>query len=467
MIGVALVLSLVWTAPALAQDSGTGDTDGAQPTSRAARAFPAQLGCVEWPTDAWPRSRLPAGVARSDINEVVNDFRRRGGRSVVIIHGGRLVYEWYRGDITPETVNHSFSVSKSITATMAGILHREGLISDVEAPVPVPEWQTPGDPRAAITWHNLMSMRTGLEWNESYDFGTESDNVAALISGDAGGYAAAKPLVAEPGTSSNYSTGTTHLLARSMGQVLGATGEAMEAEVRQRLFDPLGIGTVEMGFDQSGYWLGGALTDMTTRDFARYGLLHLRGGEWDGEQLLPHNWVHRRGADGHDTHFWAGPTDRFGGFGIFGQSVKIAADLDLVVAANSDNGGFYNELIEELFVDAQRPSCGRDATFGRPLDDPGRIYRPGRSIMVRFSVEGGPPAYGTGATVVSRRVHCRYGYSLKPDVPVPGRVRQRADGQYRIEWPTRPGWRGCRQLQVMLPDGSAHIATVRFPPHRR
>ena len=475
LLAVAIALGTIGLVPAAQAQPGVADPSnladrgstrpgpvaGAQ--GRALRPFPEQPGCVPWPTDRWRRGRLPTDVARSDVNELVNRFRQVGGRAIVIVQGGRLVYEWYRDGITPNTVNASFSVSKSITGTVAGLLHRDGVIPDVEAPAPVPEWQSPGDPRAAITWHHLMNMRPGLKWTESYDFlEPGNDIIDSISSGDAGGWVASQPLVATPGSQLNYSTGTTNLLARTMGQVLGRTGPAMEAEVNRLLFDPLGIESAQMGFDESGHWLGGYSTNMTTRDFARYGLFHLRGGAWDDAQLLPENWIHRVGADGHATQFWAAPRDRFSAVGIRGQWVSVAKDLDLVIAGNSDSGRVHEDVFERLFAWAGRSPCGREVRVHRPVNDPARRFPAGEPITVRFSVDGGPSSYGTRATVSSRRAHCKSARSTREDLPVAGRVRQRADGRYRVVWPTRASWRGCRELRIALPDGTVSSTRVRF-----
>ncbi|MGI9602623.1 MAG: serine hydrolase domain-containing protein [Acidimicrobiales bacterium] len=437
-----------------------GLADGA----RSLHPFPDQLDCVEWPTDEWPTGALPDGVRRSDLDQVAAQFRQSSGRALVVVHGGRIVYEWYRDGITPDSINPSFSVSKSIAGTVAGTMVRDGTIADVEAPAPVPEWQGGGDPRAAITWHHLMNMRPGLEWNENYSFGDpNNDIILSIASGDAGGYVANKPLVADPGTSYNYSTGTSNLLGRTMGQQLGLTGDDMDAEVRRRLFDPLGIGTVDMGFDQSGYWMGGFSTNMSTRDFARYGLLHLRDGQWDGRRLLPRNWSRRVGDDGYATQFWAGPQDRFRAVGLFGQSVSIATDLDLVIAANSDAGGVASWRIEELFEQAAPPACDGAVQFHRPLDDPTRRFRGGQQIMIRFSIHGDDGSgAGRSAAIVSRKVHCRTGVALKDDVAVRGRIAQRANGWYRVRWQTRANWKGCRDLIITLPDDSVHSTVVKF-----
>lgn len=325
-------------------------------------AFPDQLECVAWPTNGWPKGALPDGVDRADLDDIAarSAANPTAWQSFVVIHGGKVVYEWYDAGTNAATIRPSFSVSKSITATMAGLLIDDGLLS-LDGPAPVPEWSDPGDPRHAISLRNLLNMASGLEWDESYSFADDTDIIQMLASADTGGYVANKPLVAPPGTEHRYSTGTTTLIARIMAQATGKSGPAFRALMDERLFNPLGISNVEVQFDQIGTWFGGGGTNMATRDFAKLGLLYLRDGVWEDEQLLPDGWAEyvRTPAptnSGYGAQFWIRDSGRFEMIGLYGQSVLIAPDLDLVVAVANSGASTYE--VASLFEAAATPSCG-------------------------------------------------------------------------------------------------------------
>ena len=101
---------------------------------------------------------------------------------------------------------------------------------------------------------------------------------------------AAQPLESEPGSTFEYSTGTTALLAGIAADALGGCAAATDY-LNERLLEPIGITTDQLVSDGGGCWFGGFGANMTTRDFARFGLLYLRGGEWDGRPIVPTSWV--------------------------------------------------------------------------------------------------------------------------------------------------------------------------------
>ena len=320
--------------------------------------LPPQLECVSWPTGGWPTGDLPAGVDRAAVEalgeQMVGTY---GGDSVVVIQGGRLVYENYAEGMGADTVFPSMSMSKSFTSTMVGLLVDDGLI-DIDQDELFPEWSDPADPRSGITTRHLLNMSSGLQFDEIY--GGDSDVIRMIQSADAAAYVVAKPSAHPPGTSFSYSTGDTMLLSRVIGDAAGVSGPTYEAMLQDRLFAPLGIDPVIAGFDEAGRWRAGWFTNTTTRNFAKLGLLYLRHGVWEDQQFLSEDWVDfvRTPAptySGYGGQFWLNGDGSFSMVGVGGQNVLIVPRLDLIVAVN--NGGSAGSMAN-LFANAAPATCG-------------------------------------------------------------------------------------------------------------
>jgi CubicO group peptidase (beta-lactamase class C family) len=314
---------------------------------------------VPYPGADWPTGALPAGVDRAAIDDAVAAAMgpaNAGGRvqSVVVIHGGRLVYERYHPRDGPDQVMSSYSVAKSFTSAIIGLLIGDGLLSLDEHP-PRPEWPA-GDPRQAITVRQLLEMSSGLQWKE--DASIVGLVIQWLGSPSAAHLVAERPLTSEPGTTFNYSTGTSALLAGIAADALGGC-PSLDTYLHQRLLDPLGITTEQITKDGGGCFVGGFGMDMTTRDFARFGLLYLRGGQWAGQQLLPPGWVDESRVPAatnpeYGLH-WRLDGDTFSAQGLFNQRIVVLPEDDLVIATNSTNGGDPDPMIRtivEQFQDA-------------------------------------------------------------------------------------------------------------------
>jgi CubicO group peptidase (beta-lactamase class C family) len=280
------------------------------------------------------------------------------GDSVVVIHSGRLVYEKYADHVTPDTVLPSFSVSKSFTSTMIGLLVDDGKLA-LDRRAPINAWSAPTDPRRAITLRNILNMSSGLQWNENYS-DAQSDVFQMVAAGDESSYVIAKPLDAKPGSRWQYSTGDTAVLGRIIGDTAHVSGAAYQAYLHKRLFDPLGINPVVAGVDRAGRWRAGWQTNTTTRNFAKLGLLYLRDGVWENKQFLSSSWVNfvRTPSPaylGYGGQFWLDGDGSFRMIGLYGQTVHIIPDLDLIIAIN--NGGSDFPMVD-AFRNAQAPSCG-------------------------------------------------------------------------------------------------------------
>jgi CubicO group peptidase (beta-lactamase class C family) len=317
--------------------------------------LPAQPPGVAWPTASWPQGDLPvdraAGVeallARAFEADPAGDLGAT--HAVVIVQGGRIVAERYGPDHDPDITCPSWSMAKSMTQALVGIAAADGLI-DVRAPADVPCWRGAGDPRGAITLDHLLRMSSGLDWLEDYTPTNPSDVIEMLWgkgSGDVAAFAEAKPLAHDPGTVFYYSSGTTNIVSRCLSRALGLEGEAMQTFMTERLFGPLGMTSATPKFDAAGTFIGSSFCFCTPRDFARFGLLYLRDGVWDGRRILPEGWVdyartptwQQPGgeADGaYGAHWWlemAGP-GTFSANGYEGQHIVVCPDRDLIITRN-------------------------------------------------------------------------------------------------------------------------------------
>jgi CubicO group peptidase (beta-lactamase class C family) len=261
----------------------------------------------------------------------------------VAVQGGRVVAERYGPGVDAASTLISWSMAKSITHGLAGLMCADGRL-DVDAPLAAPEWAAPDDPRNAITTRDLLLMRSGLRFVEDYVDDTASDCLSMLWgdgADDVGHYAASLPLEHPIGSTFNYSSGTTNIITRHLGGLLG--GEVgLRAYLDTRLFGPLGMRSATPKFDAAGTWVGSSYVFATARDYARFGLWYLRDGIWQDERLLPEGWVDAartgRSVDdetgwGYGEHWWV-RGDRHGTFwanGYEGQLIMCVPGLDLVI----------------------------------------------------------------------------------------------------------------------------------------
>lgn len=245
----------------------------------------------------------------------------------------------------------SWSMAKSMTHAMVGVLVGDGLI-DLDAPAAVPEWV--GTPKAAITTLQLLEMRSGLHFVEDYIDGTTS-NCIEMLFGDSGAshaaYAASQDLVHEPGTVWNYSSGTTNIVSRIVGDIVsgepGGDPSEREAAMRRfladRLFMPTKMKSAEPKFDAAGDFVGSSYVYATARDFAAFAELYRHDGVTEsGERILPAGWTeharHQIATDpdtgfGYGRHWWSWPDvpGSISCHGYEGQFIVIAPESDLVL----------------------------------------------------------------------------------------------------------------------------------------
>jgi CubicO group peptidase (beta-lactamase class C family) len=253
---------------------------------------------VPWPTREWPAADFDAAVHAAAVRAAADlAFAPASPHgetlALLVVHRGRLVFERYASGKDEAATFPSWSMAKSMLHAVVGMLVGEGRLA-LDAPAPVAAWRRDGDPRAAITLDQLLRMVDGLDFVEHYEASGRSDVIEMIFrtgSADVAAYAIARPLLHPPGTFWNYASGTSNIVARIVGDAVGGGGDAMRAFLHERLFDPIGMRSAKPRFDAAGTFLGSSYVFATARDFARFGLLYLRDGIWDGVRLLPHGWV--------------------------------------------------------------------------------------------------------------------------------------------------------------------------------
>ena len=262
----------------------------------------------------------------------------------LVMHKGEIVSEIYGPEVTAQTTLISWSMAKSMTHALVGIAQMDGLLNVAESHL-LPEWRS--DDRRNITLQQLLEMRSGLSWVEDYVDGDASDVIEMLFGSgkdDIARYAIAQPLATAPGADWVYSSGTTNIVTRLLGNALGdANGSHVNIErfMRSRLLDAIDM-YAEPKFDAAGTFVGSSYVYATARDFAKFGLLYLRDGVCNGVRVLPEGWVdHARKQHvfdeltglGYGAHWWTLPGERNSlvAAGYEGQYIMVIPDRDLVV----------------------------------------------------------------------------------------------------------------------------------------
>lgn len=291
-----------------------------------------------------------------------------GGRtsSLLIVKDARIAFEWYQPGHGPHIAQRTFSVAKSMAATLIGHAVQRGQI-DVTAPAMIADWQTPGDPRAAITTEQLLRMASGLTSD------TAGNRTDAIYMGGASvrQWTVQWPLLHPPGSRYRYANNDTLLAVQSLR---AAQQKAQDENKRMHVvrhdlaldpaafFDRIGMTRTFAEHDKDGDYILSSQVSTTARDLARLGLLYQNDGTWDGKRLLPENWRHfvttasgpqPDGPFGYGAGFWLFnksdgiPADAFGAFGNRGQYLVVIPSRRLVVVRQG-----YDDVAERLDIAA-------------------------------------------------------------------------------------------------------------------
>ena len=316
---------------------------------------------TEWPLGNVLPDSLPSGIdisAVSNISKKVIDENGYGGNAFafMVVHKGIPVAEVYKPQFDQNTRFLSWSMAKSFTNAVIGVLVKIKRM-DISEPTGIEVWK--GDDRSRITINDLLQMQSGLKWNE--DYGSRSDvNQMLFNEGDMSRFSASKPLKYPPGTHWYYSSGSvnilTYLIRKEFIDYL-----SYYTFIQDQVFEKIGITDAVFEVDPSGDFVGSSYLYATARDYARFGLLYLNDGLFGGERVLPEGWVsytRERASDsngGYGALFWlnqgrrypSAPADMFSCEGHDGQLIFILPSNDLVVVIL----GFSHKPDNEMDLD--------------------------------------------------------------------------------------------------------------------
>lgn len=303
---------------------------------------------VAYPGAQWETAPVPAAAGGQAELTAVSEQWFAGGeaapgvKSVVVAHGGRIVFERTAPGVSTDDPTPSWSVAKSVLSAAVGVAVDRGIISLGDDGLH-PSWPD-DDPRSRITVADLLHMASGLDWGENWETG---DPVRLFLDPrGAAAFAATKNLVSEPGRQFRYSSGDSSLLAGHLSRRLGGQG-ALERFVRDNVLSPIGVRDVRFDLDLTGEWTGAAGLNMSPRDFARFGHLFARGGRWNDERVVPQSWVEYSGTVGvpnssYGAHWWVHTHPVTSADGLFGQVVMVDPSTTTVVVVTSRTGADFD-----------------------------------------------------------------------------------------------------------------------------
>lgn len=315
------------------------------------------------PEGALEAVSLEPGVPREQLARAVDALFTRTGigetQAVVVMHRGEVVAERYADGFTADTRFVGWSMSKTVSAVLVGMLVADGRLA-LDAAPPIAHWQRAGEPRGRITLRQLLQMRSGLRHEENIAPVYESSEVRMMyLDGrdDMAAWAEAQPLAHEPGSVFRYSTATTVILADIAARLLApdagpsARQQAMADYLEARLAVPLGLESMVAEYDAAGTMMAGSNIWANARDWARFGDFLRNGGSSGGVQVVPRGWVdfmrsesprardygaqlwlNRTSGGERDFLFAAqGPDTAFAAMGHLGQMLYISPDQRLTV----------------------------------------------------------------------------------------------------------------------------------------
>ena len=332
------------------------DTADEEPTGVPAAAY--------WPTKAW-RTSSPEeqGMDSGMLVEMLEtiDQRKLGIDSVLVVRNGTIVEEKYYPPYTENTRHELYSCTKSFISALVGIAIDDGYIEDVDQPVldffPEYIFGRLNEQKESMILEDLLTMRSGLDWDEGMPIYQEM-----MATRDWVKYVLDKPMAYEPGTRFNYCSGCSHILSAIIQQT---TGVNTLEYAQSRLFDPLNISNIQWELSGNGIPNGGWGLEITPRDMAKFGYLYLNQGYWDGQQIVPSEWVRVSTQEGIATgegvdyayQWWVYSTPNlYAAQGLRGQKIYVIPDLELVIVftADMENTAPIFELVVDWIIPAVR-----------------------------------------------------------------------------------------------------------------
>ncbi len=288
------------------------------------------------------------------------DKKEKRSRAVLVIYKDKIIAEKYDRGFSKTSKILGWSMTKSLTSAMFGVLEQQGKF-DINKPAPILEWKN--DDRKLITTHNLLQMNSGLEWLEDYDAISDVTKMLFLAT-DMGKEQQDKPALFKPNTHWNYSSGTTNLLSKILRGQFQTHQEYLDFWYKD-LIDKIGMHSMLVETDMVGNYVGSSYAWATARDWAKFGLLYLHQGKWNGMQIFSENWVKYTATPtptsnkNYGAQFWlnAGgyypdaPRDMYYCSGYQGQMVAIIPSMDLVIVRmglKGKNGFDFNTFLKEV-----------------------------------------------------------------------------------------------------------------------
>lgn len=289
----------------------------------------------------------------SVLDRMITDVENNNYRvySILVIRNGFLVKEWYRTQFDNDYLFRVYSVSKSVTSALIGIALDKGYINSLDEYVldyfPDYEIANPSPEKDAMTIWHLLTMTTGFHWPEYYPY-TDPRNPYNdwKASEDHVGFVLNRTMDAFPGTTFNYNTGASHLLAAIIQR---ATNMSTLDFANQYLFGPLAIEESLWLEDPQGVAGGGDSLFLRSRDMAKIGYLFLNEGNWEGKQIISENWVRTStstmvswgGGLNYGYQWWVDPNGAlFRALGYGGQQINVFHTMDLIVVFTGMNTDF-------------------------------------------------------------------------------------------------------------------------------
>ena len=303
---------------------------------------------LPWPAGKGGVAEPQLGVNYEALNTAIengfteNKNNTRNTMAIAVIHNNQLIAEQYAPEINADTKMIGWSMTKSFVSTLIGLLQDRGFL-DITDPAPVAEWVNTD--KEQITTEQLLHMASGLEWFEESQGPNADQGYVLHRTEDFSAFYTAQPLVAEPGTVYNYSTGASSLLGRIAQEQLGGDLADTYYFIQDALFHKINIDDAVLEFDTIGQPASGTYLWLTARDWARLGLLYLNNGNWFGNQVLSQQWIDQALTPSpsnpeYSAQIWVNtnktvwpslPENTFAFLGHQQQTVIIVPEHDLVV----------------------------------------------------------------------------------------------------------------------------------------
>ncbi len=283
-------------------------------------------------------------------------------QAVLVAHKGQVIAEAYAPGVGPQTPLPAWSMTKSVTATIAGMLVARNALSVDEVGL-FTEWED--DDRVHISFDQLLRMTSGIDITETHT-GADPNSQMLFQASDSAGYAMSRGITEQADTSFNYTSGSTVLAAKVITNRLGGPRATFEF-IHNELLKPLGMHNTALEPDEVGTFIGSSFMMASARDWARFGQLYLNRGEWHGAQLFKPDWVdyvtrptEASGERSYGAGFWLAsraaadhplarwPEDTFIASGLQSNRLVVIPSHDLLIVRLGATRKFQESGVVEL-----------------------------------------------------------------------------------------------------------------------